>query len=72
MDPNVRIAQELLLEHRHSDGSWTPMKRVDPDSTNHDAERSWLHRTIFRCSTCDEEVSVSTNGDEEDGELDRR
>ena len=72
MDPNVRIAQELLLEHRHADGSWTPMKRVDPDSTDHDAERSWLRRTIFRCSTCDEEVAVTDGGGDEDGAAERR
>ena len=66
MDPNVRIAQELLLEHRHNDGSWSPMERVEHDSADHDAERSWLRRMIFRCTTCDEQVSVTESGVEED------
>jgi hypothetical protein len=67
MDPNARIAQELLLEHRHDDGSWSRMERVEHDSTDHDAERSWLRRMIFRCTTCDEEVSVVSEGADESG-----
>ena len=67
MDPNIRIAQELRLEHRHSDGSWSPMTPNHHESADHDAERSWLRRRIFRCATCAEEVAV-TVGPEEDGE----
>lgn len=67
MDPNIRIAQELQLEHRHHDGSWSPMEPNHHESADHDAERSWLRRRIFRCSSCDEEVAV-TVGPEEDGE----
>jgi hypothetical protein len=63
MDPNLRIAQEFQLEHRHSDGSWEPLERVEHDSAAHDAERSWLRRTIFRCGSCGEEVAVTTGGD---------
>jgi len=68
MDPNMRIGQELFLEHRHGDGSWSPMERVEHDSAAHDSERSWLRRMIFRCTTCDEEVAVTTDGGEGDGE----
>jgi hypothetical protein len=64
MDPNLRVAS-LLLEHGHSDGSWSPMQRVEHDSADHDAERSWLRRKIFRCTTCDEQVSVTEGGVEE-------
>jgi hypothetical protein len=67
MDPNARIAQELLLEHRHNDGSWSRMERVEHDSADHDAERSWLRRMIFRCTTCDEEVSVVAEDVDENG-----
>ena len=65
MDPNLRIASQLLLEHGHRDGSWSPMKRVEHDSADHDAERSWLRRTIFQCTTCDEQVSVTESGVED-------
>jgi hypothetical protein len=68
MDPNIRIAQELFLEHRHDDGSWASMTRVEHDSADHDSERSWLRRTIFRCNSCDEQVSVTTDGADEEGE----
>ena len=71
MDPNLRIAQELRLEHHLSEGSWSPLEPMHHESADHDAERSWLKRTIFRCSTCDEEVRV-TEGVTEDGEPDRR
>jgi hypothetical protein len=69
MDPNLRIAQ-LHLEHRHSDGTWTPLKPLHHDAAAHDAERSWARRTIYRCD-CGEEVSV-TERDAEDREPDRR
>ena len=26
MDPNLRIAQEFQLEHRHTDGRWSPLE----------------------------------------------
>jgi len=68
MDPNMRSGQELFIEHSHGDDSWSPMERVEHDSTAHDSERSWLRRTIFRCTTCDEEIAVTTDGGEGDGE----
>jgi hypothetical protein len=60
MDPNLRIAQEFQLEHRHADGSWERLERVEHDAAAHDAERSWLRRAIFRCRACGEEVAVTT------------
>jgi hypothetical protein len=71
MDSNVRIAQELQLEHHHSDGSWSRLEPMHHDSADHDAERSWLRRTIFRCTTCAEEVRV-TEGVDEEGSPERR
>jgi len=59
MDPNFRIAQELFLQHRHNDGSWARMERVEHDSAEYDAERSWMHGNVFRCSACDEQVMVT-------------
>ena len=72
MDPNVRIAQELRIEHRHGDGSWSPLEPIHHDSAAHDAERSWLRRTIFRCTTCDEAVTVTEGAADEDGAPERR
>jgi hypothetical protein len=65
MDPNFRIGQELFLQHRHGDGSWAQMERVEHDSAEYDAERSWMRGAIFRCTTCDEQVMVT------EGEADR-
>jgi hypothetical protein len=64
MDPNLRIAQEFRIEHRHSDGSWSPLEPIHHDSAAHDGERSWLKRTIFRCTTCDEQISVTVDSEE--------
>ena len=71
MDPNLRIAQQFRLEHHHSDGSWSPLEPQHHESADHDAERSWLRRTIFRCTSCAEEVAVTETGDE-DGDPARR
>ena len=43
MDPNVRISQELRLEHRHNDGSWSPMRPNHDGSADHD-ERQEIFR----------------------------
>jgi len=67
MDANLRIAQGLHLEHRHSDGSWSPMEPEPHGEPEHDAERSWLRGQIFRCPTCDEVVAVTEGLDEEGG-----
>jgi hypothetical protein len=65
MEPNLRIAQEFRIEHRHKDGSWAGLEPIEHDSAAHDGERSWLHRAIFRCTTCDEAITV-TEGEDED------
>jgi hypothetical protein len=66
MDANIRIIQAMRLEHHHSDGSWSPMEPIHQGQADHDAERGWLKGLIFRCKTCQEEVSV-TQGFEEEG-----
>ena len=66
MDPNLRIAQEFRIEHRHSDGTWSPLEPNHHGPAEHDAERSWLKRTIYRCPSCDQTVTV-TEGVVEDG-----
>lgn len=50
----------LRLEHRHNDGSWSPLEAQGGhhDAADHDPERGWAKGRIFRCKTCDEEVRV--------------
>ena len=62
MDPNLRIAQEFELSHRHSDASWSTLEAVEHGPPEHDAERSWLHRLVYRCKLCSEEVAITTRG----------
>jgi hypothetical protein len=64
MDPNVRIAQEFRIDHRHDDGSWAPMDPMHHGVAEHDGERSWLRRTVFRCGSCGETVTVTAGDDE--------
>jgi hypothetical protein len=71
MDANIHIVQAMRLEHHHSDGSWSPMEPIHHGQADHDAERGWLKGLIFRCKTCQEEVSV-TQGFEEEGEPEGR
>ena len=59
MDPNFRIEQEFRIEHQHRDGSWSPLEPIPPGEAEHDAERSWLRGTRFRCVNCGKEVTVT-------------
>ncbi|HKG58084.1 MAG TPA: hypothetical protein VKA85_12625 [Candidatus Limnocylindrales bacterium] len=64
MDQSRFIEMQYRIEHRHNDGSWSPMEQVQHhDSASHDPERSWGRRQIFRCKRCDETVIVMP-GDE--------
>ena len=49
---------ELVLEHRHSDGSWGTLSRSHHDPADHDMEREWKDGALFVCTTCDEHVRV--------------
>jgi hypothetical protein len=57
----VRLQEaQYRLEHHHSDGSWAPMEpqRAHHDAAEHDPERRWSVGRIFRCTRCDEAVTV--------------
>ena len=60
------LEQALRLEHRHSDGSWSPLepKRSHHDAAEHDPERDWANGRIYVCTTCSEEVRVSDQASE--------
>ena len=52
------------VEHRHKDGSWGEMVEDRAhDSSDHDPERAWEKRRIFRCTSCDEAATL-TPGEE--------
>jgi len=59
MDPNFRIEQEFRIEHHHRDGSWSPLEPIHHGEAEHDAERSWLRESRFRCTACGQEVMVT-------------
>jgi hypothetical protein len=61
-----RLAQlTLRVQHRHSDGSWSQLEPVPShhDPAAHDPERDWGNGAIYRCMSCEEEVSVETIDD---------
>jgi hypothetical protein len=51
----------LLIEHRHSDGTWSPLEPAPQhhDASQHDPERDWARGEVFRCAACEEEVRIS-------------
>ena len=56
-----RLAELLYrVDHRHKDGSWGEMlqDRSHHDAVDHDPERHWGTRQIFRCTSCDEAVTL--------------
>jgi hypothetical protein len=60
-----RFDEQYRLEHRHTDGSWASMEeqRSHHDAADHDMERGWTRRRIFKCATCEETATV-VPGDE--------
>jgi hypothetical protein len=53
-------AVQYRIEHRHSDGDWAPMVEEGShhDAAEHDPERQWGKRRLFRCTKCDEAVLI--------------
>ncbi|NJD27425.1 MAG: hypothetical protein FIA92_03925 [Chloroflexi bacterium] len=57
--------QTMKLMHRHSDHEWAAMAEVPHHGqASHDPERALLRARVFRCTKCDEFVSVSSEGDD--------
>jgi hypothetical protein len=61
---------ELVLEHRHSDGSWGQLERSHHDPADHDPEREWRDRGLYVCTTCDEQVRLGIPADADQPEAD--
>ncbi len=58
---DARLSQLIYrIEHAHKDGSWGQMEedRSHHSPADHDAEQSWARRRIYRCTSCDESLTV--------------
>ena len=64
MNQSYILQEALRIEHRHKDGSWGEMvEDHEHTSVDHDPERQWRLGRIFRCTSCDESLTV-VPGDE--------
>jgi len=64
MDPRL-LQLQYRIEHEHADGEWGEMveDRSHHDSADHDPERNWEFRRIFRCNACGEVVTLSSGSE---------
>jgi hypothetical protein len=64
MDPRI-LELQYRVEHEHADGSWGALVEEGPplDSAETDPERRWSLRRVFRCTSCDQLVTL-TEGDD--------
>ena len=62
MDLIGRSEYALRVQHRHNDGSWGDLApRSDHHGpADHDPERDWPEGRIYVCTTCDEEVRITS------------
>ena len=63
--------RSLVVEHRHSDGTWGRMEDRGPhhDPAAHDPERDWQHGQhgrVFVCASCEEEVRIGLGASDAD------
>ena len=66
MDLGRTAELELRLQHRHSDGSWSPLEPRSPhDAASLDPERGWPNGRLYVCKACDEQVIVEDPADPE-------
>jgi hypothetical protein len=67
MDPARLVEMEFRISHRHNDGSSAAMVEVTPhDAAAHDPERQWGLRRIFRCTSCEETITIEPGSNDED------
>ena len=53
------------VSHRHKDGSWGEMEEAPAHGASaHDKERRWGIGRLFRCTSCDEGVTLVPPGSE--------
>jgi hypothetical protein len=55
----ARVADlNIRFQHRHSDGTLGTFEPEPDPHSPHDPEHDWASGTIYRCTTCDEEIIV--------------
>ena len=66
MEPGRLASSMYRVQHRHKDGSWADMEEVSHrhDSADHDPERGWGMRRLFRCRTCEESAELAPVADD--------
>ena len=52
------LEMQLRVEHRHNDGTWSRLERVEHTAVDHDPERGWAKAPLFQCTSCDEQVRL--------------
>ena len=62
MDTTAEIYYRI--QHRHKDGSWGDMELSPHSPASLDPERRWSFAKLFRCTSCDEGVTVVPPGHE--------
>jgi hypothetical protein len=64
MDPALRAEIEYRIQHRHADGTWGDMHPVAAHSpADRDPERGWGFRRIYKCASCDEQITIGSDDD---------
>ncbi len=65
MDQLRFVETAYRIEHRHNDGSWAPMEEQPQHhgQPEHDPERRWSLGRIFRCTRCEESVTIVPGGE---------
>jgi len=60
MDQSRLYEIQYLISHRHKDGSYGQMEEVAShhDPSQHDQERWWGKRRIFKCTSCEEYATI--------------
>jgi hypothetical protein len=60
MDQMRFVESQYRIEHRHKDGAWGVMREEQREhgAAEHDPERGWGIRRIFRCTSCDESMTI--------------
>jgi hypothetical protein len=68
MDPASLVEIEYRVSHQHNDGSSSPMVELTShhDPAAHDPEPRWGLRRIFRCTSCDETITIEPTGGRDD------
>ncbi len=61
MEPGRLVDSMYRVQHRHKDGSWADMEEAGGHHgpADHDPERGWGVRQLFRCRTCEETAEVT-------------